>query len=139
MWSPGVSLESIEKQVILTAFSFYGGNKSATANSLGIAIRTLDIRLEKYEADGKAEEIKHAERRQKQHEFLQRQRGGPGYGDVKDSEAPSAPSVHGADAGVRVESAPVAPAKSSVPVSERQEVQSVLPKQASKDGIRKGR
>ena len=48
MWQPGKTLESIEREVIQQAFRFYQGNKTATANSLGIAIRTLDAKLEKY-------------------------------------------------------------------------------------------
>ena len=50
MWQPGMSLEDIEKIAILKAFDFFRGNKTQTANSLGIAIRTLDSKLEKYGA-----------------------------------------------------------------------------------------
>lgn len=50
-WSPGVTLEEIEKSVILKAFRFYRGNKTATAQSLGIAIRTLTNKLEGYKKD----------------------------------------------------------------------------------------
>jgi DNA-binding NtrC family response regulator len=53
LWQPGVTLEDIEKQVIQKAFSFYRGNKTATAKSLGIAIRTLDAKLEKYDKQDK--------------------------------------------------------------------------------------
>lgn len=48
MWQPGMSLEDVEKEVILKAFRFYQQNKTHTAHSLGIAIRTLDAKLEKY-------------------------------------------------------------------------------------------
>ena len=47
-WQPGITLEEIEKQVILKALEFYQGNKTKTALSLGIAVRTLDNKLEKY-------------------------------------------------------------------------------------------
>jgi hypothetical protein len=47
-WQPGVTLEEIEKQVILKAFSCFQGNKTQTARSLGIAVRTLDSKLEQY-------------------------------------------------------------------------------------------
>lgn len=50
-WCPGVTLEDMEKMVIKKAFQFYGGNKTLTAKSLGIAIRTLDKKLEEYAAD----------------------------------------------------------------------------------------
>lgn len=48
LWTPGVKLEEVEKQVILKALAFYRSNKTQTASSLGISIRTLDARLEEY-------------------------------------------------------------------------------------------
>jgi transcriptional regulator with PAS, ATPase and Fis domain len=47
-WQPGMTLEEVEKQVILKAFQFYNRNKTHTAKALDIAIRTLDSKLEKY-------------------------------------------------------------------------------------------
>lgn len=59
-WSPGRTLEDVEKDIILHAFKFYGYNKTRTAESLGIAIRTLDNKLAKYEGraidDSKADQ-----------------------------------------------------------------------------------
>ncbi len=49
-WTPGRTLADIEKEVILHAHKFYGYNKTKTAQSLGIAIRTLDAKLAQYEA-----------------------------------------------------------------------------------------
>ena len=49
IWSPGVTLEMIEKQVILMAYKFYQSNKTTTARVLDISIRTLDAKLDKYE------------------------------------------------------------------------------------------
>lgn len=49
-WSPGQTLEQIEKQVILQAYRFYEQNKTHTAAALGISIRTLDGRLADYAA-----------------------------------------------------------------------------------------
>jgi len=46
-WQPGVTLEDIELQVIDKAYRFFEGNKTKTANALGIAIRTLDNKLSK--------------------------------------------------------------------------------------------
>ncbi len=48
VWQPGRSLEEVEKDVILAALRFYHNNKTHTARSLGIAARTLDNKLEKY-------------------------------------------------------------------------------------------
>lgn len=53
-YQPGVTLEQIEKEIILQAIRFYGGNKTRTAQSLGISIRTLDSKLAKYEVKAKA-------------------------------------------------------------------------------------
>jgi hypothetical protein len=53
-WQPGITLEQLEKQVILKALQFFGGNKTRTAQSLDIAIRTLDNKLEKYEREQNA-------------------------------------------------------------------------------------
>lgn len=51
-WQPGMKLEEVEREVILKALSFYEGNKTHTASSLGIAIRTLDARIAKYREQG---------------------------------------------------------------------------------------
>lgn len=57
-WQPGLTLEHVEKQVILKALRFFNGNKPKTANSLDIALRTLDNKLLKYQKDSESEEIK---------------------------------------------------------------------------------
>lgn len=57
-WSPGMTLEDVEKEAILAAFKFFRGNKTQTAASLGIAIRTLDYKIAKYQADEAAKEEK---------------------------------------------------------------------------------
>lgn len=48
MWQPGMTIEVIEKEVILQALKFYRGNKSMTARSLDISVRTLHNKLERY-------------------------------------------------------------------------------------------
>lgn len=47
-WQPGKTLDDIEKEVILKALEFYSGNRTKTAESLGIAIRTLRNKLNIY-------------------------------------------------------------------------------------------
>ena len=75
IWTPGMSLENLEKQVVKKAFAFYGKNKTATSNSLGIAIRTLDAKLEQYEKeDAKEQELKD-ELKTKEREYVKRARG----------------------------------------------------------------
>jgi DNA-binding NtrC family response regulator len=48
-WQPGVTLDTVERDVIERALRFFEGNKAATARSLGIAVRTLDNKLASYE------------------------------------------------------------------------------------------
>jgi radical SAM superfamily enzyme len=52
-WAPGVTLDEIEEEVIKRAFRHFQKNKTATAEALGISIRTLDNKLLKYDEDQK--------------------------------------------------------------------------------------
>lgn len=54
-WQVGETLSSREKADILKALRFFDGNKTKTAQALGIAIRTLDHRLEEYEVKANGE------------------------------------------------------------------------------------
>lgn len=137
IWAPGTTLEMIEKRVILDAFKFYQGVKTVTAQSLGIAIRTLDAKLEKYKLDDAQEKERQDGELEKRREFLKRQRGSfdGGNQDIHDSSAIKAgPAVDHAGAGVHLESAIGVTAKHAVPLPERKEVQSVSPQLASKSG-----
>lgn len=138
VWSPGVTLDAIEKEVILKAYRFYKSNKTQTASALGIAIRTLDHKLERYLGDGKAEKERRERSDTKRAEFLARQRNGNGgtngIGTAQASpsektvaSAPQGVSRNGAAAGVHVEPANHTAEKPAVPVSERSKVQTVLP------------
>ncbi len=51
-WSPGRTLDQIEKNVILDALKYHQGNRTHTAKSLGISIRTLRNKLADYRRDG---------------------------------------------------------------------------------------
>jgi len=51
-WTPGRTLDQIEKNVILDALKFHQGNRTHTAKSLGISIRTLRNKLADYRRDG---------------------------------------------------------------------------------------
>jgi transcriptional regulator with PAS, ATPase and Fis domain len=55
-WSPGMKLDDVEKETILAAYQYYHQNKTQTAASLGIAIRTLDYKLAKYRGESPAPE-----------------------------------------------------------------------------------
>jgi hypothetical protein len=75
LWTPGMTLEQIEKHVIIKAFRHYQSNKTATAKSLGISVRTLDTKLQQYDLEEKEKADKEYERRQEQEDFLARSRG----------------------------------------------------------------
>jgi DNA-binding NtrC family response regulator len=52
-WQPGVTLEEIEKQVILAALRFYNQNRTVTADALGISVRTIQNKIAKWEEEKK--------------------------------------------------------------------------------------
>lgn len=49
------SLEDVERNHILAVLQRHGGNRAATAAELGISLRTLYYRLEKYQRDPRAD------------------------------------------------------------------------------------
>lgn len=51
IWTPGISLDTMEKMIVLKAFDHYQKDKERTSQSLGIAIRTLEYKLKKYEEE----------------------------------------------------------------------------------------
>jgi two-component system response regulator FlrC len=51
-WSPGSTLEEIERRVILEALEFHKGNRTHTAKALGISIRTLRNKIADFKAMG---------------------------------------------------------------------------------------
>lgn len=75
VWSPGVSLDAIEQQVIVKAYHFFQKNKMQTASALGIAVRTLDAKLERYEKEEKDRAAFMEEEKRKAQAFVDRQRG----------------------------------------------------------------
>lgn len=142
-WSPGITLDMLEEQAIQLAFKFYQRNKTVTASALGISIRTLDAKLEKY-ADAANERAKlEEERKRKDREFYERQKGiynpsglipNQSGGTVSHSETwPSTAS------GIHLESSTDASEKHAVPVPEREEVQKMLPRKAASSGAGRAR
>ncbi len=53
-WYPGMTLEEVEKQVILKAFRFHNENKTHTAHALGVSVRTIQNKIEQYLGDKNA-------------------------------------------------------------------------------------
>lgn len=144
-WSPGVTLESLEKQAIQKAFKFFQENKTQTAIALGISIRTLDAKLEKYHE----QDVQEAERiyndRDKQNEFLARCRGErtPNYQWSSGLEAAeknrSGESVHATPPRMDVEPVIEPSEKPSLSVPEWEEVQELSSEHASKSNQKRAR
>lgn len=134
-WAPGVSLEAVEKQVILKAFRWYRGNKTQCSISLGINVRTLERKLEEYEQA--AEKQREAEERDviERGQTLDRMRG------INPQTRPeeSGESILRANAGLHVQPATEISTEQPVPVPKRQEIQDMLPKYASPGGKSRGR
>lgn len=139
IWSPGVTLAGIEKQVILKAFQFFHGNKTSTSIALGISIRTLEARLEEYKKSDEIQEVAIETRRKQREQFLARQRGNPtanefGSSVLNSTFAPLANTIEtiqkSVDTPARVFMEPALEVKPQpvMPLPERKEVQSVPPK-----------
>lgn len=105
-WFPGMSLDALERQVIERALVHYQGNKTRTAQALGIAKRTLDAKLERIEEEKNAELQRQTKRIEREREFREK-----------------------AERGLRMEPATEVAAQQPVPVQERPEIQKVLPQQ----------
>ncbi|MDX1481005.1 MAG: sigma-54 dependent transcriptional regulator [Woeseiaceae bacterium] len=50
--APGRSIADVEKDLILRTLEYFDGDKKATAESLGVSVKTLYNRLKQYGADG---------------------------------------------------------------------------------------
>jgi len=141
-WVPGITLEEMEKQCILSAFKFYRENKTQTAGALGIAIRTLDSKLEKYQEDFNAEERRAAQEADERQRTLDRLRGvefttnnsvGHIYQPTRQNAEAGEAGIPAA-AGVHAQPAAKIAAQHEMSMSQRQEVQSVLQGQAAPVG-----
>lgn len=126
IWTPGMKLEYIEKQVIQLAMSHYRNNKTAASQSLGISIRTLDGRLEKYDEDERIERERHDEERRKRDEYAARARGIP-------------PAQYDTSATPRmgIQPPPVAAAQQAMSMPVGIEVQKMLPEKSARGRPRK--
>ena len=67
IWQQGMTLKSIERDVIIDAYRFFDCNKEATARALGISTKGLYNKIEAY----KKEDEKVAAARQKREEKYQ--------------------------------------------------------------------
>lgn len=144
-WVPGLTLEMAEKMAILQAMQFYKNNKTATANALGIAIRTLDNKLELYAQDDIRMKAVENERARQREEFARRARGQapsvsqPTPRDSAQSQKASDPVDSLPHPGVPVEPAPDPSEEYPLPVPEPEKVQEVLSPDTSEGRPRRGR
>ena len=113
---PGYTIESVEKMIIQQAFAYFKGNKTQTAQAIGIAIRTLDAKLEKYESDDREHKLKHEQLQRQRDAVLARQRAIPG----------SNPEL---TARIQMESVTQVLTEQVMSVSQRSEIQEVLPQE----------
>lgn len=142
LWSPGMSLEAVEKLVILSAFRHYRGNKSTTATALGIAIRTLDSKLESYAEEGRKLADETALQKQKDEDYLRRARGIPNAGvNTTAEEIEIQRRAYGLEAprGLPVEPATQTSTEQPVSMPERKEVQTLPSQPTPKSSPRKRR
>lgn len=126
VWTPGMPLEQLEKQQIEAELEFRMRNKTATASVLGISVRTLDAKLERYENEREEQRIRDEQRRKKEEDFSRKSRGLPPLYET--STSPSSDKME-TEQRIHVESSQELTTELSVPLPERKEVQTVLPTQ----------
>ena len=51
MWYLGMTLDQAERKIIEKVLRFYNGNKSATARSLGVSVKTIENKVKQYEQE----------------------------------------------------------------------------------------
>lgn len=141
VWHPGMTLEDMEQAVIVRALKTYG-NKAVTAQRLGIAVRTLDARLEKYAADEKARKAKADEQRERDLQFLDKCRNGRDSRFASrvpspPAETKAAPVSPEAEAGDGAQPSSESPPQQPVSLPQRQEVQGMPPAKAAAGGQRR--
>jgi hypothetical protein len=72
-----MSLDAMEKLIILEAYKFFRFNKTATSQSLGIAIRTLDNKIEQYNKQALEDQERQANDKVTREQMMMRHRGNP--------------------------------------------------------------
>jgi hypothetical protein len=108
-WQPGMTLEIIEKNAILKAFAYFTMNKTATANALGIAIRTLDSKLKQYSEESEREKQRIREQQITDDQNRERARFGSNY--------------NGAQSAIRLEPTAQVAQEYALPMSKQKEIQ----------------
>lgn len=125
LWSPGMSLETLEQLVITVAYKFYRENKTVTAAALGISARTMTNKLEQYQAREQQRLENERIRKKADQEFLDRCRG-------------KVPKVQ-VEQNAHVESTAKDSSQLAVSMPKREEIQSVLPDQVTNFSSKRNR
>ena len=74
-WAPGLTLDKIEKEAILSAYNFYNKNIHITARSLKIDVDELRIKFNKYDKEKLDNERRIEDRKKVEEEYRMRARG----------------------------------------------------------------
>lgn len=119
-WQPGQTLEMVERQVIKKALKFFHDHKTKTAEALGISLRTLQNKLDKYEEEDIESSRIEQQAKERDEAFLKACRAKP-------------------ETGSRVESVVTISEEQPMPVRERTEVQTLPPGQNKSNSAGKGR
>ena len=149
----GMTLAELEKQAILYTVQYFQGNATAAAKSLGLSDKTVREKMVIFKKEEDDARAARADQRHADKATLARMRGiplgvnpdphngasrsnpGPNLEkrmeDVASLSAKNGTGSHRTDKGAPMESITNASAKQSVSVPKREEVQGVLPKQAS--------
>lgn len=132
LYTPGMSLDQLEKLAILRCYHFNQNNKTATAGSLGISIRTLDNKLARYKEDEDVYERSREDRAERSRRLLQEARG---FAPVQEEASPTKDVKTSESSYISAESAENQyKPQSELPVHEREEIQDVLPRQVTNLG-----
>lgn len=137
VWQVGMTLENLEREVILRCYRYFRGNKTTCAASLGIAIRTLDNKLEKYGADDKEREAINAIQKKRREEFAMRQRGLAPAQHSTDDISQKDVSARAENVRQNDQSVIATTTEQTLPLQEREVISGVLPEQVT--NLRKSR
>lgn len=118
-WTPGMTLEWFERQAVLAAYKYFQGNKSQTADALGITLKTLYSKLEAY---GFHEGATATTAKENQAGNIPR---------VTQKNEGTKPASVQAEGGVRVQPTVETPSQLPVSVQQREKVQTLPPKQST--------
>lgn len=136
-WYPGLTIAHAEKQCILEAMKHFQGNQTRCAAALGISVRTLAYKLEEYREDERKDNERRELAKLQARDDVARARNG--FQGMQPSKLQEVKGVHDAHARMSVESAAQIPQEQQMPVSERPQVQEVLPEQVIAGRPRRGR